>query len=456
MSEGGEVITSGNRGILARRAESVASATGLRYAPIAVSRGRGAKVFDVEGREFIDLLSSAATANTGHCHPTVVSAILAQAADLIHYTPVYMHHEPLVALAEQLIELAPGKFEKRVAFGVSGADANDRAIKYSRAHTKRPKLVSFLGSYYGTTYGALSLSALTLSMRRHLGPTLPEVYHIPYPNCFRCPLQLDYPECEEACWEVTRQLYFDRVIPPEEVAAVFVEPIQGDAGIVVPPSFFLPALREFCNQHGILLVADEVQTGFGRTGRWFGVEHWDIAPDVMVVGKAIASGVPLSALVARREILEALSASGADLQTFAANPIACQAALATIAVLKDEELVARSERLGRHAKDRFSDMKRKHELIGDVRGKGLCIGVDLVQDRCTRRPAAKEALKVCWFCYTHGVLLTTLNQSVLRFQPPLVIEEDDLDLALDVIEAAIADISAGKIPDSAIQDFTGW
>lgn len=442
--------------IIARREEAVAAATGVRYAPIVIARGSGARVVDAEGKVFIDLLSSAATANTGHCHPAVVSAIRSQALDLIHYTPVYMHHEPLVSLAEQLAKLTPGNFGKKTAFGVSGADAIDRAIKYSRAYTNRPKIVSFFGSYYGTTYGALSLSALTLGMRRRLGPTLPEVFHVPYANCFRCACGRDRQGCDGACWEDTKALYFNTIIPPEEVAALVVEPIQGDAGIVVPPPFFLPALREFCDEYGILLVADEVQTGFGRTGRWFGVEHWNVVPDVMVLGKAIASGIPLSALVARAEILDALPSSGADLQTFAGSPIACQAALSTIAVLRDEGLVARSERLGQRAMDRFGSMKEKHAMIGDVRGKGLCIGVDLVQDRHAKQPAAKEALKVCWYCYTHGVLLTTLNQSVLRFQPPLVIEEDDLDIALDVIEAALVDVSEGRIPDSAIQGFAGW
>jgi 4-aminobutyrate aminotransferase len=455
MTGGNNVTESGNQSILARREESVASATGLRYAPIAISRGRGARVVDAEGREYVDLLSSAATINVGHCHPTVVSAIRSQALDLIHYTPAYMTFEPLVTLAEQLGKLTPGTFRKQTAFGVSGAGANDRAIKYSRAYTSRTKIVSFYHAYHGTTYGALSLSAVTLNMRRGLGPTLPDVFHIPFPDCYRCPLKLSYPRCEGACWENTRKLYFDTVIPPEEVAALFIEPIQGDAGIVVPPAFFLPALRTFCDEHGILLVFDEIQTGFGRTGRWFAAEHWSVVPDMVLLGKAIASGMPLSAIVARREILDALRVCG-DLQTFGGTPIACQAALATLDVLRDEHLVSRSERLGQHALTRLQGMEETYELIGDVRGRGLSLGVDLVKDRRTREPAIGEALKVCWFCYANGVLLTTLGKSVLRFQPPLVIEEDDLEFALDVIEAAIAKVNAGEIPDSAIEGFAGW
>ena len=444
-----------SRDIVAKDQTLISSAYRVRYFPLVVQEGTGATVTDVNGKVYIDLLASAAVNNTGHAHPRVVEAIVRQAKAFIHYTPAYMYHEHLVRLAEQLVSLTPGEFPKRVRFGLSGSDANDGVIKCARAYTGRQKVVSFFRSYHGTTYGALSLSAITPNMRRKMGPMIPEIYHIPFPDCYRCSFGESHPSCEGICWDRVISTYFETIIPPEEVAAIVVEPIQGDAGIIVPPPFFLPRLREFCTDNEILFVSEEVQTGFGRTGKWFAIEHWDVIPDIVVMGKAIASGMPLSALVARADILEVLEPP-AEVVTCAGNPVACEAALATIEVIREERLVDRSAKLGQYAKDKLLEMKERHRLIGDVRGKGLSIGVDLVKDRQTKERAVKEALKVCWRCYEKGVLLVSFSGSVLRIQPPLVISEDELDCALDIIDESLTEVEAGRVPDAVLEGMVGW
>lgn len=443
-----------NREIVAKDQALISPASRVHYFPLVVQEGSGATITDVDGKVYIDLLASAAVNNTGHTHPKVVEAISRQAQAFINYTS-YIYHEHLVHLAEQLVSLTPGEFPKRVRFGLSGSDANDGVIKFARAYTGRQKIVSFFRSYHGSTYGALSLSAITPNMRRKMGPFLPEIYHIPFSDCYRCSFNESDPSCKGICWDWVISTYFEAILPPEEVAAIVVEPIQGDAGIIVPPPFFLPQLREFCTEHGILFVDEEIQTGFGRTGKWFAIEHWDVIPDIVVIGKAVASGMPLSALVARADILEALEPP-ADAFTCAGNPVACEAALATIAVIHEEKLVDRSARLGQYAMGRLLEMKDRHQLIGDVRGKGLSIGVDLVKDRQSKERAVKEALKVCWRCYEKGVLLIAFSGSVLRIQPPLVISQEELDCALNIIDESLTEVETGRVPDAVLEEMVGW
>lgn len=314
--------------IVAEDKEVLSPASRMPYYPLAVRSGHGSTVVDADGNEYLDFLASAAALNTGHAHPKVVAAIQKQAAEFIHYTPAYMYHEPLVRLAQALVRITPGDFPKQVAFGLTGSDANDGAIKLARAYTGRPKIISFIRSYHGSTYGSITLSAISLNMRRKIGPLLPEIEHIPYPDCYRCPFGLKYGSCGLHCLEYVR-FAFANYIPPDEVAAVIMEPIQGDAGIVVPPVEYVQGLYKLCREHGILFVSEEVQQGFGRTGRWFGIEHFGVEPDILILGKAIASGMPLSALVARKEIMQAWEAP-AHLFTTGGNPVSCAAALATI------------------------------------------------------------------------------------------------------------------------------
>lgn len=424
------------------------------YFPLVVKRGHGAIIEDTAGKQYIDLLASAAAVNTGHTHPRVVAAITEQARNLIHYTPAYLYLEQTVQLAEELIAITPGDFPKRVAFGLSGSDAIDGAIKLARAYTGRYRLVSFVQSYHGSTFGAISLSALSLNMRRKIGPLLPGMHHIQYPDCYRCPFRQQADTCELPCL-AELEAALTRYLPPEEIAAVVMEPIAGDAGLLVPPQRYVQQLYAICRKHGILFVVDEVQQGFGRTGKWFSIEHFGVEPDLVVMGKSIASGVPMSAIVGRAEIMESLYAP-AHLFTTSGNPIACQAALATLAVIREEGLLQQADELGRYLRSGFADLAKTDDLIGDVRGLGLTIGVDLITDHSTKEKAREAAAKICYRCYELGAIVIFLAGSVLRIQPPLVISRQQIDQGLAIIEQAIKDYRAGRIPDEVLQVVQGW
>ncbi len=443
-----------SREIVERDLKVISPAQRIVYYPFVVEKAQGARMWDVDGKEYIDFLSGAATTNVGHRHPRVVAAIKKQCDKFIHSAFIYTYYEGPVRLAEKLCEITPGAFPKRVAYGLSGGDANDGTIKLARCYTQRKKIIAFLESYYGTTYGAISLSAITLRMRRKMGPFLPEIHHIPFPDCYRCIFNLQYPDCGLYCLDAVETL-FDTVVPPEEVAALIVEPIQGDAGIVVPPVDYLPKLKTLCKDHGILFAAEEVQTGIGRTGKWFATEHWSVEPDILITAKALGSGMPLSAIVAKKEIMEAWEAP-AGFFTTGANPLCCAAALAGIEVIEKENLLEMASRTGEYVKKRFQEMQKDHRLIGDTRGKGLLIGVDLVKDKRSRKAAREEALKVCWRCWEKGLVMMTLGKSVLRIAPPLNISREDVDQALSITEEAIGDVEKGAIPDAVLKNMIGW
>jgi 4-aminobutyrate aminotransferase len=428
----------------------------MAYYPLVVSRAQGTKIWDLDGNEYIDFLSGAAVTNIGHCHPEVIRAVENQSRRLIHNTLGYSYYELPVTLAEKLIRLTPGRFQKRVAFSLSGSDANDGAMKLARVATGRPKIMSFLGSYHGTTYGALTLSGVGLNMKRRLGPLVPEVYHVPYADCYRCYFGLEYPSCGLRCVEYIRTL-FEMLIPPDEVAAFVLEPIQGDAGVVIPPKEFWPEVKGLCEEHGILFMDEEVQTGFARTGKMFAIEYWGVEPDVVISAKPVASGLPLGVLVSRKELMERWAVP-AHLFTTQANPVVCAAAVATLDVIERENLVKRARRLGETAMKRFMQMKNRFDLIGDVRGKGLLIGVDLVRDRETREPARVEAMKVAWRAWERGLVMISFGRhgNVLRIAPPITIGEDELETALEIVEASIEDVSEGRVPDSVLQEMSAW
>lgn len=425
------------------------------YYPLVVDKGKGATVTDVDGNQYIDLLASAGAINTGHCHPKVVEAIKKQTEQLILYTPVYMYHRPLIDLSQKLIEITPGNYRKRVFYGLCGSDANDGAIKMARTATKKKKILSFLRAYHGSTYGAISLSAVSLPMRRGLGPLLPEIHHIPYPDTYRTPFA-GMSEEDVTAYSIERiKELFTTCVPAEEVAAIFFEPIQGDAGLIVPPTGYVKALRELCDTYGILLISEEVQQGFGRTGKWFGIENFDIIPDAIVMGKAIASGMPLGGVVAKAELMEQWEAP-AHLFTAAGNPVCCAAASATIDVIKEENLRENATEIGAYTLSRFKEMQKRFEFIGDVRGIGLSIGVDLVKDRTTKERNTEAAAKVCYQAWQKGLLLSFFSGSVLRIQPPLVISKQQIDTALAKIEEAFEEYEAGAIPDSVLETVKGW
>lgn len=426
----------------------------IPYYPLVVKKGHGTVIEDLDGNEYIDFFSSAAAINVGHSHPKVVKAIQDQSDELIHYTIAYMYHEPAVKLAKRLVEITPGQSGKRVMFGLSGSDANDGMIKAARAYTGRSKIISFEHSYHGSTYGSLSMSAISLNMRKKIGPLLPEVYHFQYPECYRCAYKRKPQSCSLECLSAMENA-FRHYLPPEEVAAVIIEPMAGDAGLLLPPGKYLRRLYDICRTNGILFTVDEVQQGFGRTGKWFSIENFDIEPDMLAVAKSIASGMPLSAVVGKEEILQELEPV-AHAFTTAANPVSCRAALATIEVIEDEKLMSRAKATGEYIKKRFKKMKVKYEIIGDIRGIGLSIGVDLVVNRYTKDKNHEAAVKICYRCWQKGLILMFFAGSVLRIQPPLVIAREQVDRGLDIIEETIKEYVAGKISDDMLSTVKGW
>jgi 4-aminobutyrate aminotransferase len=449
-----KAVTEKTNNIIDREKKYLSYTTRVPYYPLVVDEAKGCVIKDIEGNEFIDFLSSAAVINTGHNHPRIVKAIKNQIDKFIHYTPAYMYHKPHTELAEKLVNISPGNFEKRVAFGLSGSSSVDGAIKAACSFTKRRKIVSFLRSYHGTTVGAISVSGYSTNMKKNLGPLMSDVHFIPYPDSYRGNYSNGDVECISGYIDYFKEL-LATVVPPEEIAAVIYEPIQGDAGVVIPPVGYYKELDKICKQHGILLIADEVQTGFGRTGRMFASEYFDIEPDILVFGKAMASGMPLSGLVARKEIFENWGTPAHFFNT-AGNPISCAAAIETINVIKEEGLVENSNDQGNYIQDRFKALMDKFECIGDVRGKGLLIGVDIVKDRATKERDIEKTAKICWRCWEKGLILAFFSGSVLRIAPPLTLSRKEAEAAMDIIETSIADVEAGKVSDEVLNEIKGW
>lgn len=443
-----------NEEIIQQDLHYVSPGTRIPFLPLVPQSGSGAELVDHDGNRFLDLHAMACIMNVGYSHPRVVKAIQDQAQELLHCNPGYGYSEPMAALAEELAQLAPGTFDKKVAFGLSGADANDGALKLARSATGRPKAISFFGSYHGNTYGALSLSAVSLAMRRGFGPVVPDIHHIPFPDPYRPPFGVPPHSASSACLEALNRL-LETVAPPEEVAAIFIEPIQGDSGIILPPQSFIDGLQEICRQHGILIVADEVQSGIGRTGEWFASEHFGLEPDILLSSKALASGLPLSAIVARADLMDAWGPPGHVFST-GGNPVCCAAALATIAVIREQGLLENARKIGSLMIRAFEELAQRYELIGDVRGRGLMIGVDLVTDRETHARAKLQAAKVLLHAYRSGLYLTFLAGSVLRIAPPLVISEAQAERAVTILAEGIEAATAGSISDEEVGAITGW
>ena len=426
----------------------------VTYFPLAVKSAHGVIVVDADGNKYIDLLASAASINVGHSHPKVVEAITQQVKEFINYTSGYVYHEPMLELARKLIEITPGNYKKRVCYGLSGSDANDTMIKLVRGYTNRSNIISFIHSYHGATLGAMSLTAISPIMHKKSASLVPCIHHMPYPDCYRCSFGQRENSCLLECLK-QMEIAFENYLPPDDVAAVVIEPIEGDAGIIVPPQKYMDKLYEMCKKNGILFVSEEVQQGFGRTGKWFGIENFGITPDVIVMGKAISSGLPLSAIVAREEIMNAANPPGWNFTT-AANPVSCKAALATIKIIEDEKLLKHTLEIGQYTKERFNQMKKKYEIIGDVRGLGLSIGVDLVANRNTRERTKEAAAKICYRSWEKGIIMAFIANNVLRIQPPLIINKEQMDKAIDLIEESINEYIAGNISDEVLQIAKGW
>lgn len=409
--------------------------------PLVVRQAQGVMVEDVDGNRFLDCAAGIAVCSTGHCHPRVTEAIQKQAANLIHICAAD-HYEPVyIGLAERLAGLAPGTDRKRVFLGNSGAEAVEAALKLARYHTQRPQLLAFLGSFHGRTMGAVSLTASKPVYHRGLGPLVPGITHVPYAYCYRCAFNLTYPACHLACVDYIEDVIFARAVPPEEVAAIFVEPVQGEGGYIVPPPDWLGKLRALCDRYGILLVDDEVQSGMGRTGRMFAAEHSGVEPDIICSAKALASGMPLSAMIAREKVMT--WPPGSHGSTFGGNPVCCAAAGATLDVIEEEGLLENADRVGGWLLSNLRQLAQESHLIGDVRGLGLMIGVELVKDKETKEIAKVEAEAVMLECFKRGLLVLPCGPNSIRFSPPLIITQAQAGRALEIFAEALATVEGG-------------
>jgi 4-aminobutyrate aminotransferase len=416
------------------RDERVVSPSYTRCYPLVAERGEGALVEDVDGNRFLDFNAGIAVVATGHCHPRVVKAVQEQAARLMHMSGTDFYYEEMVALAEKLAEIAPGDMARRVSFGNSGAEAIEGSIKLARWSTKRDKIIAFYGSFHGRTLGALSLTARKAVQRAGFGPLIPGVVHAPYPNCYRCPVGQKPESCAVECVGFIENTLLKTVAPPEETAAIVVEPVQGEGGYIVPPRIFFDELARVASQHGILLIFDEVQSGMGRTGRMWAADHFDAVPDIIAVAKGIASGLPLGATVARADLMT--WPPGAHASTFGGNPVACAAALATIALL-EEELISNAARMGAYLMDRMREWPHRFAQVGDVRGLGLMIGIELVRDRETREKAPQLRDRVVQMAFERGLLVLGAGDNSLRLCPPLVITREQCAFALETLEECL-------------------
>jgi 4-aminobutyrate aminotransferase len=410
-----------------------------RSYPLVAKRGRGLRIEDVDGNEFIDFAAGIAVTSTGHCHPEVVAAIQKQAAELIHISGTDFYNEPLTELAEKLSAVAPMPGPHRFFYGNSGAEAIECALKLARYHTGRQHIIAFLGAFHGRTMGALSLTASKPQQKRRFAPLVPGVTHVRYPYAYRgC---TGGPQEEEAfslgCARYIEDKIFKTIVPPEEVAAIFVEPIQGEGGYVVAPDNFLRELRGICDRHGILLVADEVQSGAGRTGKWWALEHSGVQPDIVCMAKGIASGMPLGVCMSRAEIMDWVPGSHAS--TFGGNPVSIAAALATIDILQ-REAIDNAAKVGAKMLERLQGWKKNHSLVGDVRGRGLMIGVELVKDKTTREPATALRNRVETLCFEKGLMILGCGETSIRLCPPLVVSEEEATVALDILEDCLTQV----------------
>lgn len=406
-----------------------------------VASAKGAIVRDVEGRDFIDFASGIGVMNVGHSHPKVVAAIKDQAEKFTHTCFMVLPYEPVVTLAEKLCAVTPGAFPKTALFINSGAEAVENAVKIARYYSKRPAVIAFENGYHGRTLLTMSLTSKVKPYKFGFGPFAPEVYRMPFAYCYRCPFGLAYPGCDVACADHLKEFFISHVAA-EKTAAVIAEPITGEGGFITPPPEYFPKLINICRDNGILFIADEIQTGMGRTGRMFAMEHWNVEPDLMTVAKSLAAGMPLSAVVGRKEMMEVVHPFGLG-GTYGGNPVACRAGLAVMEIFEEENLLQAAEALGKKLKKRFDAFQKEYELIGEVRGIGPMLALELVKDRETKEPATDEAKALVKFCYDKGLIVLSCGNfgNVIRTLMPLVITDELLERGLAIIEEGLTSLS---------------
>jgi len=420
---------------LIERDHAAVAATIYRYTDIVFDRGEGVFLYDLEGREYLDFVSGIATMNVGHGHPDVVEAICEQARTLIHGACHVGYMEPYVAMLEALKDVAPGDLKNGKGILVnSGSEAVETGIKLARYVTNRPMILAFTDSFHGRTMGALALTASNTLYRRHLPSLLTGVHHTPYPYCYRCPLKHTSAEnCDLACLNLVEKA-LESVIPPEDLAGIIVEPIAGEGGYIVPPDGFLAGLRQICDRVGALLIVDEVQSGMGRTGKMFAVEHWNIEPDIICLAKALGGGLPLGAVLAKAELMDQWPPA-AQGTTFGGNPVACRAGLTTLNIIREQGLAAHGEEIGEYIQRCFNEAKNELPIIGDVRGKGLMVAVELIN--ADGSPAAESIKEVIKALGKKGIVMTKCGASALRFAPPLIINKEQAGKGVNIIIAEL-------------------
>jgi 4-aminobutyrate aminotransferase len=411
-----------------------------RSYPFFIDHGEGAYVWDVDGNAFLDFTSGIGVSSTGHSHPRVVEAITRQARKFLHMSGSDFYYDTEILLARKLSAITPGRSSKKVFFCNSGAEAVEAAIKLSRYSSGRQYLIAFLGSFHGRTMGALSLTSSKSVQRARFGPLVPGVIHTPYADCARCAYGLTYGKCDIECVSYVEDTIFKRNVSPEEVAAIFVEPILGEGGYIVPPPEFHPRLKALAAKHDILYVADEVQSGMGRTGKMFAIEHWDVVPDIVTIAKGVASGMPLGAAVAPSSIMR--WEPGSHGSTFGGNPVSCAAALETIRLL-EESLIANAAKMGKYLMTGLRRIQKKTRHLGRLSGKGLMIGMEIVKDRQAMTPAPAVRDKIVDTCFHKGLLVLPCGPTSLRFVPPLVIGKEEADTALEIFEGATDKVGKG-------------
>jgi 4-aminobutyrate aminotransferase len=407
-----------------------------RSYPLVARRGRGIRIEDVDGNEFLDFAAGIASVSTGHCHPEVVAAIQKQAAELIHISGTDFYNEPLTDLADRLSAVAPMPGPHKFFYGNSGAEAIECALKLARYHTGRQQVISFFGAFHGRTMGALSLTGSKPQQKRRFSPLVPGVTHIRFPYTYRgCSGGAQEEEAfSMGCARYIEEKLFKTILAPEEVAAVFIEPIQGEGGYVVAPDNFLRELRAICTRHGILLVVDEVQCGMGRTGKWWAIEHSGVEPDMVCLAKGIASGMPLGICMTRAEIMDWVPGSHAS--TFGGNPVSIAAAMATMDII-EREAMANAAIVGEFMLERLRGWTRSHSMVGEVRGRGLMIGIELVKDKITREPATALRNRVETLAFERGLMVLGCGETSLRMSPPLIVTEQEATVAMDILEEAL-------------------
>lgn len=435
--------------------------TRTREIPLVVERAKGVRIWDVDGKEFLDFGAGFAVCATGHCHPEVIKAVEEQLRRLIHISGSDFYYLPQVELAEKLLEITPGEFPKKLYFANSGAESLEAAFKVARYYTKRPIVISFLGAFHGRTFVGMSLSGSKKVQRSGFFPLIPEVIHIPYPYCYNCPFNLEYPKCIKGefegipllrCVRYLTEVIFKQLLDPEDVAAIFVEPIQGEGGYIVPPKEFHPLLKAITRKYGILYVADEIQSGLGRTGKMFALEHWGVEPDILCTAKAVASGLPMGVTIGRAEYMDGDRAwpPGSHGSTFGGNPVVCRAGIKTLELLKNG-LVDNAREVGKYMKQRLLEIKDKHRIIGDVRGLGLMLGIELVKDKRTKERFPDRVtrdgknIKEVFMgeAFKRGLIILGCGFNSIRLSPPLILTKSEADEGLEIIEEVVEWIERG-------------